>query len=456
MITQSKCCVERRQEVLEPLRAEQLRRVRRNRARPAAPTAPARCVLRTASLAFALPTSTFDSPGSCGCSNISCTRGLPHVGVDRAARAGRPAPARPPGCVATSVLPSPGPVLVTTSDRAPSSADENSTLVRMARNASAKFAGTPSLISGSCQSMSSNERRHHAEERQPEVRLDLVGRLDAVVEVLEEERQAAGQRASRRTAPSSRFSAVLRRRPAPRGVSAASTTRMLLVFSSPRDAGLLRALHQAVVDLPVALRRRARARRSRSPLRFSASASPFCCVERGRQALLLRQRRLVFVLDRLDDLGDLALQLRLRPSGSRDRSLTMSGWLSPSFSDSCACCRCRSASSPFCCWMNAFARIAGNVSSAARFVSHRLELVVQRLLLDPLGLGARHRGVQVGQLLHDDVLRSSSEMASFCSRYRCSVGSACSTSLRCSPSRSPSQSVASFDAMNLNSRFCSM
>jgi hypothetical protein len=51
--------------------------------------------------------------------------------------------------VATSVLPSPGPVLVTTRLREPSSADENSTLVRTARTASAKFGGTPLLMSGS-------------------------------------------------------------------------------------------------------------------------------------------------------------------------------------------------------------------------------------------------------------------------------------------------------------------
>ena len=37
-------------------------------------------------------------------------------------------------------------------------------------------------------------------------------------------------------------------------------------------------------------------------------------------------------------------------------------------------------------------------------VLHGLDLVVRRLLLDPLGLRARHGRVQVGQLLHDDVL----------------------------------------------------
>src|SRR5207237_8657526 len=38
------------------------------------------------------------------------------------------------------------------------------------------------------------ERRHETEERQAEVRLDLVGRLDAIVEVLEEERDADRER----------------------------------------------------------------------------------------------------------------------------------------------------------------------------------------------------------------------------------------------------------------------
>src|SRR5207247_8786925 len=48
----------------------------------------------------------------------------------------------------TTVLPSPGPLLVTTSDWPPSAVDENSTLVRTVRIASAKFGVAPLSSSG--------------------------------------------------------------------------------------------------------------------------------------------------------------------------------------------------------------------------------------------------------------------------------------------------------------------
>ena len=50
----------------------------------------------------------------------------------------------------------------------------------------------------------------------------------------------------------------------------------------------------------------------------------------------------------------------------------------------------------------------------------------------------------------------SSDKASFCSRYCCSFASLCSTCCRCAFNCSVSQSDASFDDMNLNSRFCWM
>ena len=50
----------------------------------------------------------------------------------------------------TTLLPSPGPALVTTMMCAPSSADEKSTFVRIERIDSAKFAGTPSVMSAWC------------------------------------------------------------------------------------------------------------------------------------------------------------------------------------------------------------------------------------------------------------------------------------------------------------------
>ena len=62
--------------------------------------------------------------------------------------------------------------------------------------------------------------------------------------------------------------------------------------------------------------------------------------------------------------------------------------------------------------------MAGNVSSGRASLWIDLQLVVQRFLLDPLGLGPVTARVQVGQPLHDDVLASSTATASFCSRYR--------------------------------------
>ena len=117
-------------------------------------------VLRTASLGFALPTSRFDSPGSCGELEDARARWLAHVGVDQQHALAGLRQRQWPGCSRPCVLPSPGPVLVTTIDRGPSSADENSTFVRIARNASAKFAGTPLLISGCPPASLAVERRH--------------------------------------------------------------------------------------------------------------------------------------------------------------------------------------------------------------------------------------------------------------------------------------------------------
>ena len=82
------------------------------------------------------------------------------------------------------------------------------------------------------------------------------------------------------------------------------------------------------------------------------------------------------------------------------------------------------------------------MSSAAGSFSSARSCVVHRLLLDPLGLRPRHRGVQVGQLLHDDVLRGPR------ARSRRSARGTAAASPRpprpaCAarPSRSPSQSL---------------
>ena len=47
-----------------------------------------------------------------------------------------------------------------------------------------------------------------------------------------------------------------------------------------------------------------------------------------------------------------------------DLTLTISGWRSPYFSDSSACCRCRSPRSPFSFWMYSLPSTAGNASIA--------------------------------------------------------------------------------------------
>ena len=106
--------------------------------------------------------------------------------------------------------------------------------------------------------------------------------------------------------------------------------------------------------------------------------------------------------------------------------------------------------------MNVFDRIAGNVSSAAVLAAERLQLAVQRLLLEALGLRLRHRRVQVRELLHDDVLavleRDRVVLLAILLQRR--FGRFDLLALLAEPLAEPV--AASFDAMNLNSRFCSM
>ena len=123
-----------------------------------------------------------------------------------------------------------------------------------------------------------------------------------------------------------------------RGVDDADVARLQLA----RDAGLLRALQQRFVHLPVALGF-ALQHAVLDALAVQAERLGLLRFERADQAALLRQRRLVFALHRLDDLGDLALRAWPRRPESPLRIFTISGWRSPYFSASCACCRCRSA-----------------------------------------------------------------------------------------------------------------
>jgi hypothetical protein len=84
--------------------------------------------------------------------------------------------------------------------------------------------------------------------------------------------------------------------------------------------------------------------------------------------------------------------------------LTISGCFSPNFSESCV----------YCCWQlrelrllllnEAVAQDRREGVERGRIAFDAAQLLVHRLLLDPLRLRLGHRGIQVGQLLDDDVL----------------------------------------------------
>ena len=95
------------------------------------------------------------------------------------------------------VLPSCGAVLVTTIDRLPSSAEENTTPVRIALIDSRECRRHLGRAEQHLLAILQRDRRHEAEERQLQVRLDFIGGLDAAVEVLEGEHQAERQRQAR-------------------------------------------------------------------------------------------------------------------------------------------------------------------------------------------------------------------------------------------------------------------
>ena len=88
------------------------------------------------------------------------------------------------------LLPSPGPALVTTIVRSPSSADEKSTLVRTVLNRLREVRARSVVGQQRVRRvLAAWHRRNHAEERHAEVRLQFLRCLDPVVEVLEEERR---------------------------------------------------------------------------------------------------------------------------------------------------------------------------------------------------------------------------------------------------------------------------
>ena len=83
MITQSKCSLQRRDEILEALRAEQLRGIRRNAAGGQHPQARHAASCARPRSASALPTSRLDRPGSCVDVEHLVHPRTAHVGVDQ-------------------------------------------------------------------------------------------------------------------------------------------------------------------------------------------------------------------------------------------------------------------------------------------------------------------------------------------------------------------------------------
>ncbi len=96
--------------------------------------------------------------------------------------------------------------------------------------------------------------------------------------------------------------------------------------------------------------------------------------------------------------------MRVSVDSIADATFTISGCRAPSFSASWACWRCSSFNWPFSCWMNCV------VENRRKRVERRpvgldgSDLRVARLLLDAVGARARHRGIQIREPLHDNVL----------------------------------------------------
>src|SRR5882762_8992511 len=278
--------------------------------------------------------------------------------------------------LATSVLPSPGPALVTTSTFAPSAADEKSTLVRIARNASADERIVEILP---------EQRRHEAEERQPEMRLDLVGRLDPVIEVLEEERQADRQReAADKCEQQVGRRAGARRAPRHLGrVDDADVARLELA----RNSRLLGALHQAVENLSVA-EGVALQRAVVDALAIERQRVVLLLLERVDQALLLRLSGFVLVVGRLDDLGDFALNLRfggLDPQADLDHV----GVTRPELFRELRLLPLQLRQLALLLLDEGVRQDRRERVERGPVLLKRAHLLVERFLLDPLGLGAR-------------------------------------------------------------------
>ena len=312
MMTQSKCSFSECEEVPEALRAEQLRRIRRHAAGRQHPQAGhARLAHRLARLGVA--DQHVRQPGLLRAAEDLVHARPAHVGVDQQHALAGLRERRSPGCSRPCVLPSPGPVLVTTSDREPSSRGREQHVGADARGTPRRSSrGTPLLMSGCGPATPS--RRAPASCRGTAARgarLISSGVLMRLSRYSKKNASPHARTASRRTAPSSRLSALRGLTGVARRlgrVDDADVARLQLAG----DAGLLRPLHQALVDLLVALHVALEHAVVDAPCGSSTAPRPSAGSSAARQALLLRQRGLVLVAHRLHDLGDLALQLRLR------------------------------------------------------------------------------------------------------------------------------------------------
>src|SRR5262245_19586753 len=314
MITESKCSPSERMNSLK--RCEPSSSAGFGGTRPdVSSQRPMTLLLRMHALGAAWPTIRLDSPGSCFCLNMSCRRGQRMSASMRSTR--WPACASPMARLAAiNVLPSPGAVLVISSVRAPSAADENSTFVRIARIASANPGGTPLQMSGPlpCHEPGSIEGGHQPTGDQTQMGPNFLGGVDSAVHLLEEDCEPDRHQAAAEHCEGQIQELPWRGRLArPLGrVDDADVAGLELTA----DAGLFRALEQALVNLlaalDVAFEDAVIDRLPVHRLRFG-----LLLVERTSQAVFFRERCEVLVVDRLTDLGDFALQLRLRELNGR-------------------------------------------------------------------------------------------------------------------------------------------
>ncbi len=304
--------------------------------------------------------------------------------------------------LATVVLPSPGPVLVTTRLRPPSSVDENSTLVRRFRKASAKQRRDPGVqerrirVAGVAQA--SAPGRGTAARGTSLISSGLLIRLSRYSkknarpdreQAAAEEREQEVERPVRPGGPARHFGLVHH----------ADVARLEL----RGHVGFLRPLQQVVEHLPVGV----------GVALQHAVVDPLAA-ERHRLALLLLERgrpgAAPATARRGTRCGWTATTLPISPCSlasvcsMADLTLIISGCFSPYFSPSEACVPLQLGELPLEL-LDERVREDGREGVERRaVVLDRLDLVVERLLLEPLGARPGHRGVQLRQLLHDDVL----------------------------------------------------